>query len=105
MTADERREARADQLIAEGKVALLLGQPFALVTGSRGKVYRVSRESGCECADFRYRGVRCAHLIAAATICNVAHMARHLAKRHGRCRLPAALGRALANGQRLVAAS
>ena len=103
MSPQERREARADQLIREGKVALVIGHRFALVTGSKGKVYRVSRESGCECPDFRYRDVRCAHLIVAAAICDVAHMARHLAKRHGRCRLPAALGKALANGTARVA--
>lgn len=92
----DKRDSKAISLIEAGKVHLVLGQRFGYVDGSRGQLYRVNRD-GCECADWLNRQPEggCAHQRALRWICGAYRMMIFRAKRHGRTRLPAALGRAL----------
>lgn len=91
------REDRAMALIESGAVSLVVGRNWSIVRGSGKASYRVSRD-GCTCPDFTKRAVECKHIIAVRGLCGAYRVVRAQAKRTGRCRLPSALGRALANG-------
>lgn len=95
-TTSDPRDLKAVRLIEEGKVHLTLGQKFAVVDGSNGEQYRVSRD-GCGCKDWEHRQPEggCCHMRSVRWLCGAYRMMVHRAKRHGRTRLPSALGRAL----------
>lgn len=94
------RDRKALDLIERGAVSLLPGRKYAIGNGNGKATYRVNRD-GCVCTDWQKRGEQvgpCKHMIAARALCGVYRVMQDRAKRTGRCRMPAALARALANG-------
>lgn len=93
-TQDTTREARAQQLITEGRVTLRPGTGTALVRGSKGETYVVTREA-CSCLDFVSRGVDCKHRLAAKELCSLYRECAKQARETGRVTIPPALMRAI----------
>jgi hypothetical protein len=95
-TTTDKRDSKAISLIEAGKVHLLLGRRFGYVDGSRGQLYRVSRE-GCECADWLNRQPEggCGHMRALRAVCTLYKSMRAEAKVTGRATIIPAIYRAL----------
>ena len=88
------REQRATDLLTAGAVTLFVGRGYALVAGSKGNVYRVTK-AGCECSDFRSRGMECKHLLAVKRLCAEYHALKARAEQGERVTPSAALLAAL----------
>ena len=97
-----KTDKRALDLLLAGKVHYTIGQQFAIVDGSRGEVYTVTRDH-CDCQAFRRYPGPCKHQRALAAICGAIRLARAEVKATGRCRLPAILGLALRPAARVEA--
>ena len=90
------REAKAAQLLAEGKVSPLLGTGITLVSGSKpGVVYQVTA-TGCECVDHA-RGHFCKHQLARQLLGAQYRQCQREVAAFGTTRVPAELHRALVN--------
>lgn len=87
-------DQRALDILLAGKVHYTIGQKFALVEGSRGEVYTVTRDH-CECPAFRRYPGSCKHQRALQALCGLIRIARAEARETGRTRLPWVVGLAL----------
>ena len=87
------RESKAQALLESGAVQLFVGQGHALVTGSKGTTYRVTK-AGCECPDAVKRQRDCYHTLAVKQLCAEYH----------RLKLAAELGERVKPSAALVAA-
>lgn len=94
------RQRKAAELAKAGAVSLLPGRKWAVVKGSGKASYKVNRD-GRECQDWLKRGEQtgaCQHMLRVAALCDLPRQCRAEVKATGRCRRPAGLARALANG-------
>lgn len=91
------RTDKARQLLLDGKVHLLPGAGYALVDGSNGEQYRVTREA-CSCKDWEYRHESigdCAHRIAVKQVCAAYREVQRQVRETGFAAMPEELDRAL----------
>lgn len=88
------RDEKARLLVANGAVTLRPGTGTALVRGSNGEEYVVTKTS-CSCPDFARRGLDCKHRIAAREICCLYRQCARQARETGRVTIPPQLGWAL----------
>ena len=91
---DTKRQAKAQALIAAGAVTLKPGTGTALVRGSNGEQYTVTKTS-CSCADHLARGGDCKHRIASRILCGLYRDCAKQARETGRVTIPPSLMRAI----------
>ena len=88
------REAKARVLLESNSVQLFIGQGYALVTGSRGTTYRITK-AGCECPGAVSRQRDCYHTLAVKQLCAEYHRLKLAAEFGERVRPSTALIQAI----------
>jgi hypothetical protein len=69
-TKDTTRQAKVQALIDSGAIRLFPGRGYAEVVGSRGTVYQITKQQGCNCLNGMSRDPRsCYHAAATRLLC------------------------------------